>query len=218
MILLFTLLLLLILAVVGLAIPVLSRRGRSRPSAGSLGYFWCIGLGFIVFEIVAIHRLVLFLGFPTYALSVVLCALLVFTGVGSLLTQYARDQQRLLAGALIANVVLIVASSWALPGLLLDLIDQPFTIRLVISVVALLPVGLTLGMAMPIGLRQVDQAQPDGVPYAWGVNGLASIVGSVLAVFVALNFGFRVAGLLAAACYVGALALHRRLFRVVVDQ
>jgi hypothetical protein len=71
---------------------------------------------------------------------------------------------------------------------------------------------------MPIGLRQVDRAQPDGVPYAWGVNGLASIVGSVLAVFVALNFGFRVAGLLAAACYVGALALHRQLFRVVLDQ
>ena len=170
-------------------------------------------MGFIIFEIVAVHRLVLFLGFPTYALSVVLCALLIFTGVGSLLTQFARDQRRLLVGALVGNVVFIALSSVVLPKVLIGLIDRSFTARVLISVAALLPIGLTLGMAMPIGLRQVGQHDPGAVPYAWGANGLASIVGSVLAVFVALNFGFRVAGLLAAACYVGALGLHRQLFR-----
>jgi predicted MFS family arabinose efflux permease len=95
---------------------------------------------------------------------------------------------------------------------LAGLIGRSFAERVVIAVGSLLPVGLALGMAMPIGLAQLVKTDPEAVPYAWGVNGLASIVGAVLAVFVALNFGFRIAGTVAAACYLAALGLRSSLF------
>ena len=70
----------------------------------------------------------------------------------------------------------------------------------------LAPLGLTLGMAMPLGLIRLQGLYPGGVPWAWGINGIASVVASVLAIFVAINFGFAVTTLVGLACYLGALA------------
>ena len=77
-----TLAILLVLSAAAFALPLALVRGEGRPSVASLGFFAAIGLGFLVLEVVLIQRFVLFLGFPTYALSVVLFALLVFTGLG----------------------------------------------------------------------------------------------------------------------------------------
>ena len=70
----------------------------------------------------------------------------------------------------------------------------------------LAPFGVTLGMAMPIGLRRFAQQYPAGVPWAWGINGIASVLASALGVAAAVLAGFTVATLVAAACYVVALA------------
>jgi hypothetical protein len=75
-----------------------------------------------------------------------------------------------------------------------------------VSVALLAPVGFALGMAMPLGLRRLAGLHPAGVAWAWGINGIASVAASVLAVVVAILFGFAVATLLALACYLGALA------------
>jgi hypothetical protein len=155
---------------------------------------------------------VLFLGFPTYALSVVLFALLVFTGSGSLLSERLGDRRRGLAAALGVATLLILAAAFALEPLLRALIELPFLARVVITVLLLAPVGLLLGTAMPIGLRRLAGLHPAGVPWAWGINGVTSVLGSVLAIFVAINWGFTVATLLAAACYAAA-AGHARLGR-----
>ena len=55
-------------------------------------YFSALGLGFMFFEITLIQRLVLFLGYPTYSLTVTLAAILLSTGVGALLS--SRYQAR----------------------------------------------------------------------------------------------------------------------------
>ena len=80
---------LLVLCAVAFVLPLLLVRPEGRPPAASLSFFGFLGVGFLVLEVVLIQRFVLFLGFPTYALSVVLCALLVSTGVGALLTTRA---------------------------------------------------------------------------------------------------------------------------------
>ena len=86
-ILLITLGILLTVALLAFLLPlILVRRTRKPPSATSLAYFAAIGLGYLLVEIVFIQRFVLFLGFPTYSLSVVLFSLLTFTGVGSFFT------------------------------------------------------------------------------------------------------------------------------------
>jgi hypothetical protein len=200
------------LCLVAFALPLALDRRADRPGAGALAYFAAIGLGFLVFEVVLIQRFVLFLGFPTYALSVVLFALLVFTGVGSLLSERLRDRRAGLVAALAAVTAIIVVAAFALQPLLRALIDLPFAARVAVTVVLLAPAGLLLGMAMPIGLRRLAGLHPTGVAWAWGINGVTSVLGSVLAIFVAINWGFTAATLLAAACYAAA-AGHARLGR-----
>ncbi len=168
-------------------------------------YFAAIGLGYLVLEIVLVQRFVLFLGFPTYALSVVLFSLLLFTGVGSYLSSRFARSRALVTGALVAAVVLIAVSAFALQWLLRSLIDLPFAARVVVSVAIIAPFGMLLGVPMPVGLRRLQQLHPHGIPWAWGVNGIASVLASVLGVVVAIFYGFAVASLVAAACYAFAL-------------
>jgi hypothetical protein len=195
-----------LLCAVGFVLPLAFVRGEGgRPGARALSFFAFIGLGFLLLEVVLIQRFVLFLGFPTYALSVVLFALLVFTGIGALLS--ARGEpRRTLVRALAAVTVLTAVASFALQPLLRGLIDLPFAARVVVAVLLLAPAGLAMGMAMPIGLRRLVDLHPRGVPWAWAVNGLTSVLASALAVAIAITAGFTVATLAACACYLAALA------------
>jgi hypothetical protein len=153
---------------------------------------------------VLIQRFVLFLGFPTYALSVVLFALLVFTGLGAMLSGRG-EPRRTLTIALASVTVLTAAAAFGLQPLLRGLIDLPFAARVVLSVLLLAPAGIGMGMAMPIGLKRLVDLHPAGVPWAWAVNGLTSVLASALAVAIAITAGFTVATLVACAFYAAAL-------------
>jgi hypothetical protein len=194
-----------VLCAVGFVLPLAAvRRGAGRPGARALSFFAFIGLGFLLLEVVLIQRFVLFLGFPTYALSVVLFALLVFTGLGALLSSRGDPRPRLIA-ALASVTVLTAAAAFGLQPLLRALIDLPFPARVALSVALLAPAGLGMGMAMPIGIRRLVDLHPSGVPWAWAVNGLTSVLASALAVAIAITAGFKVATLAACACYAAAL-------------
>ncbi|HEX8742981.1 MAG TPA: hypothetical protein VF712_07595 [Thermoleophilaceae bacterium] len=195
-----------VLAAAAMVLPLALVAGERRPPLASMAFFAAIGLGFLLLEVVLVQRFVLFLGFPTYALSVVLFALLVFTGAGAALSARRADPRRALVLALAVASELIAASAAGLAPLLRALIDLPFAARVAVAVALLAPLGLTLGAAMPIGLRRLAALHPGGVPWAWGVNGVMSVLGSVLAVAVALAWGFTAATLLALACYLAALA------------
>lgn len=197
---------LLVLSAVAFALPLALTRGRSRPPIGSLGFFAAIGLGFLVVEVVLIQRFVLFLGYPTYALSVVLFSLLLFTGAGAYGSGRARSPRRLLARALSFACAYIAVGAFALDPLLDWLLDLPFGARVAATIALLAPLGLSLGTAMPIGLGRLSAMHPSGVPWAWGINGVFSVVASVLAIMVALNWGFTVTTLIGLVCYLAALA------------
>jgi len=195
-----------LLCLLSFVVPLVLVRGAGRPSLSSLLFFAAIGVGYLTLEIVLIQRFVLFLGFPTYALSIVLFSLLVFTGLGSLLAGRWPDERRTLLRALGVSSVLIAASAIGLQDLLRALIDLPFAARVATAIVLLAPFGLCLGMAMPIGLRRLSGLYREGVPWAWGINGIASVVASVLGIAIAITWGFAAATLLALACYLAALA------------
>jgi hypothetical protein len=203
-VLLLTLGILAVLCAIGFVFPLVAVRRAGRPRAGALSFFAFIGLGFLLLEIVLIQRFVLFLGFPTYALSVVLFALLVFTGVGAMLSGRGAPR-RTLTAALASVAVITAAAAFGLQPLLRALIDLPFAARVALSVLLLAPAGIAMGMAMPIGLRRLQALAPAGVPWAWAVNGLTSVLASALAVTIAITAGFTVATLAACACYVAAL-------------
>ncbi len=201
LILLITFGILTVLSLALVAAPLVLRAREQRPPLAALAFFAAIGLGFLTLEIALIQRFVLFLGFPTYALSVVLFALLLWTGLGSLLAGRVRDPRRSLTVALTVACGLIAASAVGLLPLLEALIDLPFGARVAITVLLLAPLGIPLGMAMPLGLGRLAELHAGGVAWAWGVNGIASVVASAGAITVAIVAGFPAATLVALACY-----------------
>ncbi|HVE69522.1 MAG TPA: hypothetical protein VNB64_13175 [Solirubrobacteraceae bacterium] len=192
-----------LLAFVG---PLVLVREAGRPPWSALAFFAAIGVGYLVLEVGLIQRFVLFLGFPTYALSIVLFSLLVFTGLGALLSNLPASPRRALTLSLGAAAAMIAAVAFGLGPLLEALVGLPFAARVAVTVALLAPLGAVLGMAMPIGLRRLSVLHPRGVAWAWGINGITSVLASVLAVSVAIAWGFTVTTLLALAAYLGALA------------
>jgi hypothetical protein len=211
-VLLWTLTALLGLSAIGFVVPMAAMQRADRPSVASLAYFAGIGTGFLVLEIVLVQRFVLFLGFPTYALSVVLCTLLIASGLGAELSARIVDLRARLTQVLAALGLLLLLGAFALQPLLGAQIALPFAARVAVSVALLAPHGLLLGMCMPLGLRRMADVAPAAVPYAWGVNGLASVLASVLGIAVAVHLGFTAATLFALACYVAAAATIPRFF------
>jgi hypothetical protein len=205
-------------AVVFLLLPfvVIRKEWRALPAKGpSAFYFAALGLGFMFYEITMIQRLTEYLGFPTYSLTVTLASILVFTGLGALLSnRFAAAPVRVLPGVLGVLALLTVFYRFALPGLTEATLNTPFAVRVVISFLVLAPLGLCLGMFMPLGLRSVARLNPvhpdEYVAWGWAINGVFSVIGSVLTTILSMSFGFRNVQLLAFGVYLLAgLALWR---------
>ena len=200
-----TLLILLLFSAVAFLLPLVAVSQAPRPPPGAVGYFAAIGLGFMLMEVVLIQRMVLFLGFPTYALSVVLFALLLFSGLGSYLFTRTEPERKILFRALGALVALLVAVALFTLPLVHRLIHLGFAVRVLLAVAFIAPLGMAAGAAMPLGLGRLAASYPRSVAYAWGVNGVCSVLASVLGAALAIHLGFTAATLVAAACYLAAL-------------
>ena len=192
--------------------PLLLARGRLGPAGrgsrlGFLLYFACLGAGFIVVEVVLIQKCVLFLGHPAYALTVVLFAILFWSGVGSLLSGRLPDDglERRLRWVLLGVVGLVGVVVLGLSTVFYALVHLAAPWRVLVTVVVLCPLGLALGMPMPTGIRLLHARAPELIPWAWGVNGAASVLGSVGAVALAMATGFDLALLVGAGLYLAGL-------------
>jgi hypothetical protein len=170
-----------------------------------LCYFLGIGLGYMFVQVGLHQRLVIVLGHPTLALSVVLCAMLLGTGIGaSLSARLFPDGSLLRAGAVIVATLLAVLA--ALP--LVPALERVHASALRIGSVFLVlgGVGFVLGFAFPLGVRRVAGTGEWAVQKMWAVNGAASIAGSVLAALVGLAFGTPAVLATGVAAYALALA------------
>jgi len=192
--------------------------GQGRPRrVVSLLYFVAVGLGYILVEIAFIQRFVLFLGHPTYALTVVVFLLLLSSGAGSLVSRQwlAEPRKASIPLALIAAVVLIYV--FGLPRLLNIMIGLPFAAKLIVSAGLLAPLGFAMGMPFPTGLRALaslpapefedQEGAENHVEWAWALNAGASVLGSVLAMVVAIQFGLNVTLACGAAAYLSAILI-----------
>lgn len=168
----------------------------------NLGYFGLIGLAFMLVEIPLTQHFILFLGYPSYALAAVLFSLLLFSGLGSHLAHHF--QHRII---MVVMVVILLCIPWLLPLLFNLTLGFALPIRLIVTTVALAPLGFLMGIPFPSGVRKLEIISPDLVPWVWGVNGAASVVSSVIAALLALSFGFRWVFIVGASCYTGALLL-----------
>src|SRR5262249_32631516 len=159
--------------------------------AAFLAYFAALGMGFILLEISMIQRFVLFLGYPTYSLTVVMLSLLVSTGVGSLASERVRDG---LAAALPRRLLLLIAlvAGWLAlaPQVFAGLLGAALWLRVAVSIALLLPLGLVLGGFFPLGIRLASREHAQLVPWAWAVNGCATVIGTLVAVMAGMTWSF----------------------------
>jgi hypothetical protein len=195
-------------AAVFLLLPfaLVRRQWRALPAKGvSAIYFAALGLGFMFYEITMIQRLTRFLGYPTYSLTVTLASILVFTGLGSLLSNRFAGRERASMPYLVALLGgLTVFYQFGLDAITDALQGRGLGVRVVVALLVLAPLGFALGMFMPFGLRRVAALTDHGdqyVAWAWAVNGFFSVIGSVLTTILSMSFGFR-------AVQYGALALY----------
>ncbi|MGH9524716.1 MAG: hypothetical protein ACRD3E_19510 [Terriglobales bacterium] len=190
-----------------------SRNSALSTQHSALLYFVAIGLGYILAEIAFIQRFVLFLGHPTYALTVVIFMMLLASGAGSVLSRrWLSDPQRVWLPLTIV-FLLLAAYVFVLPPLLRDLVGLPFAAKLVISALVLAPLGFAMGMPFQTGLRALARREDNTIEWAWALNAASSVLGSVLAMVVAIQWGLNVTLACASAAYVLALLLGRTLTR-----
>src|SRR5205085_7394321 len=164
--------------------------GAGGPAASSsrwiqLFYFVAVGLGYILVEIAFIQRFVLFLGHPTYALTVVIFLLMLSSGAGSLFSRICLPRADMAWLPLLLVVVVLFADVLFLPSRLAALVGLGFEYRLLVSAVLLAPLGFVMGMPFPTGLRALaalrapdfspdEGSSENAVEWAWAMNAAAS--------------------------------------------
>ncbi|MBA4143705.1 MAG: SAM-dependent methyltransferase [Nitrosospira sp.] len=190
-----------------------SRARHALPTAPTALYFLAIGLAFMFMEIAFIQKFLLFLAHPLYAVAVVLCAFLVFAAAGSWLAgrwQNRSANSRHLTMAIIVMAALSLLYLAILPGVFQSLSHLPDSAKIAISVALIAPLAVCMGMPFPTGTMRLARTAQSSIPWAWAINGFASVVGAVLATLLAIHLGFAAVILLAVAIYVAAAFALRR--------
>ncbi len=181
------------LTILTIVVPLVLAMGKmslhgARPLAI---YFASIGLGFMLVEISQMQRLIVFLGHPTYGLTVVLFTLLLAAGAGSFSTARKEDSGDLGGDSKRLIGLLGVLALFGLFGpTLADLARQETTpVRILVAAALLVPPGFFMGMAFPIGMRVASRRSPELTPWLWGINGAMSVLASVIAVVISMGAG-----------------------------
>lgn len=196
-------------------VPLLfSKAGRARwpGKIASMGYFSCLGAGFIIVELVFIQIFMKLIGFPLHTYSAVVFSLLIAAALGSLFS---------------SRISISPASRWPLPfvgaiaSILLFIALYPlyfryflaFSIwlRVAAAVVFILPAGFFMGMCFPLGILTISRQPQGAVAWAWGMNGLFTVIGGIASVIVSIFYGFNLTLLAAALIYFLALLLFMRM-------
>jgi hypothetical protein len=194
-----------------LALPPLvlgTRLPREKGVLQFLMYFLCIGVGYILIQVALIQKFVLFLGHPTYALTVIIFSMLVASGCGSFLSgKYIGDDDNKLMRALGLVSVLVAMLAFSASHITTALVGLPLPIKMLLTVLLIAPAGFCMGMPFPQGLARLETFHKPSVRWAWSLNAASSVLGSAAAIFFAIYLGLRETLLLGGALYIGALII-----------
>jgi len=195
----------LIATAVVLALPPLVLGTRLPVERGTrlfLLYFLCIGVGYILIQVALIQKFVLFLGHPTYALTVVIFSMLVSSGAGSYFSRrIAFDSDSRWRLALLAVAVLVAIVAFLAVPLTTSLVGWPWAAKALLTVAFVAPLGFAMGIPFPTGLHTLEQHAAPSVRWAWSINAASSVLGSASAIFLAIYLGLTNTLLAGGACY-----------------
>ena len=190
-----------------IVIPLLIRADRVsfKTSIPLFLFFGSIGSGFMLVEISQVQRLSVFLGHPTYGLTVVLFSLLLASGLGSLLTQRISNPGFIGVILLLVLLLLLCVYGFYSPGFISSRIGHSNWERVLLSVTGLGGIGFLLGTAFPLGMKVALARASSLTPWLWGVHGTTTVLASVFAMIIALSGGLSVAFWCGVGCYLVAL-------------
>jgi hypothetical protein len=214
------------LAFIGLPMLRRSETAQLQGTAWAILYVAGLGYGYLAVETVLIHELVLFVGHPTYAVTVVILAMLLASGLGSVFAGRLADRtpnpvslERHLRAIFIAILALGLLQTFVVSPALTELAQgAPTPLRAALTFGSLLPIGFLMGMPFPTGLRLLRPEASPLVPWAWAINGWMSVVASLTTVMLSRMFGYHAAFLVALLAYAIALASARALPLVRIRQ
>jgi hypothetical protein len=182
------------------------RLPREKGAIRSLLYFLCIGAGYILIQVALIQKFVLFLGHPTYALTVIIFSMLVSSGIGSYVSRrIVRGSASRLAGVFVFIAAGILLLALAITPITEGGVALPFGVKVLIAVLLIAPLGFAMGMPFPSGLSRLEEIMPQSVRWAWAINAAASVLGSAGAIVIAIYFGLENTLIVGGLFYVGAL-------------
>ncbi|MDH5592502.1 MAG: SAM-dependent methyltransferase, partial [Gammaproteobacteria bacterium] len=174
-----------------------------------LVYFFCLGLAFLFIEIAFIQKFILILHHPLYAITLVLSAFLVTAGAGSYFSRTLSDSDSKLTIVVPVMMIAVLTITYMLNFDLIAafLLQQADLTKYMLSILLIAPLGFCMGIPFPLALARLSQTQAELIPWAWGINGCASVISAILATLIAMQFGFSVLIMLAVMLY-GAAAFY----------
>ena len=173
-----------------------------------MGYFFAIGLAFLFIEIAFMQKFILFLHHPIYSISVTLTAFLVFAGLGSNWSSRIsqnQSKQKTAIWAIGGIVILAVLYLLIIGSLFESLVALPLLFKVVVTIILIGPLAFFMGMPFPMALASLAEHAQHLIPWAWSINGCASVVSVVLATLLAIHFGFMVVIVAAILLYISVL-------------
>jgi hypothetical protein len=171
-------------------------------------YFLAIGLAFLFIEIAFMQKFILFLHHPIYSIAVTLTAFLVFAGLGShwsLDLSQNRTQKQAIRLAVLAITLLSLTYLWLLEPLFTLLITIPPYSKILLTILLIAPLAFFMGMPFPLAMASLSQQAESLIPWAWGINGCASVISAVLATLLAIHYGFSTVIVLAVMLYISII-------------
>lgn len=202
-------------------VPMLRRGPTELAGLKGVGpallYVCGLGYGYLAVETVLLHELALFVGHPTYAVTLVVLVMLLFSGLGSLVVGRMPQDGLLKRLRIVLVTVLGLGLFQAFvvpPALHAVALGWPLPVRLLITTVALAPLGFVMGMPFPMALRLLPERAGGIVPWAWALNGWCSVVAGLATVMLSRGYGYSVAFVIALSAYGVSLALAGFLPRI----
>jgi spermidine synthase len=191
-----------------------SRVGREEGSTALplLAYFSCLGAGFITLELTFIQKFMQLIGSPLYTYSTVIFTLLLGAGIGSAASErLGINSERRWRIPFIAIIAIGLALVFVYPPLARLGLALPLGGRIAVATVMIFPLGFFLGMPFPLGILAIERQPRGAIAWAWGMNGLFTVIGGLGSVFLSLEWGFNVTVILALVLYGGALAVFKKM-------
>ena len=179
----------------------------TRRTLSHLGYFFCLGTGFMFLEIALMQKASLLFGNPGLTIAIVLASIILFSGIGSLASDWSFRHGVAIRSLAIGVFGYALALYFGLDGLLHGVLGWSLVLKGAFLAAIIAPLGLLMGHMFPRGLVTARRESATLIPWAWGINGAMSTVIAGLAPLLAQAWGFDVLILIGACAYAAVVPL-----------